>query len=328
MTGFYRGKKVLVTGGLGFIGSNLTIELCKHGADVTVVDSLAPEYGASVNNLDPVRGQITIKIADLRESQLLDELVHNQDYVFCLAGQVSHVESMRKPLVDLDINCRCLVALLESCRKSNPSARLVLAGTRQIYGKPQYLPVTESHPINPTDVNGINKWAAEKYAALYSHVYGISTICLRLTNTYGPRMDISNGNKGFVGVFIGHALNGHILRVFGDGEQRRDFNYVSDVVDAFMLAGAKQDITGRSFNLGHEEHVSLNEFVAFLSDCIPIQFERIPFPSELKPIDIGDCYSDFTAFHQITGWQPKVGLREGLKQTIQFYRDQIRAPIC
>jgi UDP-glucose 4-epimerase len=319
---FYRGRNILITGGLGFIGSNLAIELCSRGANVTVVDSMLPDHGAKISNVAPVRDQLSIAIADVRDADRLGGLVNNQEFIFSLAGQVSHVESMRQPLLDLDINCRGQLSLLECCRKNNPAARIVFASTRQIYGKPESLPVSESHPINPPDVNGINKWAAEKYSVLYSHVYGISTVCLRLTNTYGPRMDIENGNKGFTGVFIGQALNGHTIRIFGDGKQRRDFNYVSDVVDAMMLAGASRDLSGRCFNLGNLNHYSLNEFVDVLSRCLPVRCERIPFPPEFKSIDVGDCYSDYSAFQNVSGWSPRVGLQEGLERTITYFRTQ------
>lgn len=315
----YRGRTVLITGGLGFIGSNLAIELASLGAKVTIVDAQLGDNLEKQSNVDSIPDCVSIKIADVRDESQLEELIKGQDFIFNLAAQVSHVESMRRPLVDLDINCRSLVAILECCRRVNSSVRLVLAGTRQIYGKPQFLPVTESHPINPIDVNGINKWAAERYATLYSNVYGMSTICLRLTNTYGPRMDISDGTKGFVGVFIGQVIQGKPLKIFGDGEQRRDFNFVSDVVHAFMIAGSRRDISGRSFNLGHMEHYSLNEFVNILSECIPLESERIPFPPHRQVIDIGDCYSDFSDFHHLTGWSPKIGLREGLQRTIAYF---------
>lgn len=320
MTDFFDGKRVLITGGLGFIGSNLAIALRSCGASVTLIDSMIPSYGGRLSNVESICGNVTINFSDLRDLHSLPYLVRGQDVIFCLAGQVSHIDSMREPLVDLDINTRSQLSLLECCRRENPTARLVFSSTRQVYGKSRFLPVNESHPTAPTDVNGINKLAAEMYFALYAQVYGMSTISLRLTNTYGPRMDISNLHKGFVGVFIQQALTGRTIRLFGDGSQRRDFNYVSDVVDALMLAGGSNSLCGQCFNLGHEENFSLRDFVEALAKHCPVRFELVPFPDELRAIDIGDYYADFTAFREATGWRPRVCLHEGLERTINFYK--------
>jgi nucleoside-diphosphate-sugar epimerase len=324
----YHGRRVLITGGLGFIGSNLAIELCRLGATVTVVDLPVSESASQWRNVEPVLQQMTICLHDIRDETVIESYLRNQDYVFCLAGQVSHSASMRRPLEDLDVNCRSYVTLLEVCRKVNPTARIVFASTRQVYGKPFCLPVPEMHPIQPVDVNGINKRAAESYFALYSKVYGLSTLCLRLTNTYGPRMDITNYTKGFVGVFLGQALQGHAIRVFGDGRQRRDFNYVSDVVDAFLLAGAHRQASGECFNLGHEKHYSINELLETLSKHLPVTFEHVPFPPDLLAIEIGDCYCDFSAFHRLTQWSPRVDLEEGLERTLAYFRETEKRLRC
>jgi UDP-glucose 4-epimerase len=323
MNDYYRGRRVLITGGLGFIGSNLAIELQQQGARVTLLDSMIPAYGASLENIKSIRQAITVNFSDVRDSHSLPYLIRDQEVIFSLAGQVSHIDSMQDPLVDLDINCRSQLSLLECCRRENPDVRLVLASTRQIYGKPQFLPVTEQHPISPTDVNGINKWAAERYFALYAHVYGMSTVSLRLTNTYGPRMDLRNPKKGFVGVFIQQALSGQRIKIFGTGSQRRDFNYVSDVTRALALAGASRSTTGESFNLGHSENFTLREFVELLSEHCEVQYEFMPFPEELRAIDIGDYFADYSSFQAVTGWQPRVGLSEGLHRTIQYYRQPL-----
>lgn len=325
MADFYAGRKVLITGGLGFIGSNLAIDLVERGAQVTLLDSMIPAYGATVESIEPIRDCVTVNFSDVRDLHSLPYVVREQEVIFSLAGQVSHIESMQDPLVDLDINCRSQLSLLECCRSENPAARLVLAGTRQIYGKPQVLPVTESHPLGPTDINGVNKLAAEMYFMLYAKVYGMSTICLRLTNTYGPRMDLKNRKKGFVGVFIQQALRGERIRVFGDGRQRRDFNFVSDVTEALALAGESMQSRGESFNVGHHEHYSLIEFLQLLTKHCPAEFECVPFPSELKAIDIGDYYADFSKFQELTGWSPKVNLDEGLERTIRYFRMSRRA---
>ncbi|MEQ1830497.1 MAG: NAD-dependent epimerase/dehydratase family protein, partial [Pirellula sp.] len=285
-----------------------------------VVDSMLPAYGATLENVASIRNGIRINFSDVRDRHSLAYLVQDQEVIFSLAGQVSHIDSMTNPLVDLDINCRSQLSLLECCRRSNPHARLVLSGTRQVYGKPRSLPVREDHPIAPADVNGINKWAAEMYFSLYAQVYGMSTICLRLTNTYGPRMDLKNRNKGFVGVFIGQALRGETIRIFGDGEQRRDFNYVSDVVDALLGAGCRSDVSGKSFNLGHDSNHSLLDFVEVLREQCTVKYELVPFPENLRSIDIGDYYADYSSFREWTGWKPQVELKDGLERTIRYYQ--------
>lgn len=317
---YYNDKHVLITGGLGFIGSNLAIELQRCGAVVTLMDSMIPAYGASLANVEAIRQHVRINFSDIRDNHSLTHLVRGQEVIFCLAGQVSHLDSMREPLVDLEINTSGQVSLLECCRRENPTAKLVFSSTRQVYGKPLTLPVREDHPLSPSDANGINKLAAEMYFSLYAKVYGMSTIILRLTNTFGPRMDLSNSHKGFVGVFLQQALNGRTIRLYGDGTQRRDFNYVADVVRALMLAGQLQNLNGDTFNLGHDENWSLREFVDILASLMPVHVEYAPFPKELKQIDIGDYVADDQRFRALTGWKPEVGLREGLIRTFHFYQ--------
>jgi nucleoside-diphosphate-sugar epimerase len=317
---FYEGKNVLVTGGLGFIGSNIALRLVELGADVTLVDSMLPAYGATLRNIEPVRDRVHVNFSDVRDEHSLRYLVQGQDLIFSLAGQISHSESMRDPMTDLEINCHSQLSLLECCRHGNPDVRIVFASTRQLYGRPQYLPVDEDHPLLPVDVNGINKLAAERYYTLYHQVHGITSVSLRLTNTYGPRMDLANDTKGFTGVFIRQALAGEKIRVYGTGRQRRDFNYVDDVVDALLLAGEVEAIHGQVFNLGHPEPRSLLEFVEALREFADFEYERVPFPPEIEAIDIGDYYGDFSRFRDATGWTPRVSLRDGLERTLDYYR--------
>jgi nucleoside-diphosphate-sugar epimerase len=317
---FWRGRRVLVTGGVGFIGSNLALRLVELGAQVVLVDSMLPAYGASLDNIAPIADRVRVNFSDVRDPHSLRWLVQGEEVIFSLAGQVSHSESMRDPQTDLEINCSSQLSLLECCRHVNPGAKIVFASTRQIYGRPQYLPVDEDHPLVPVDVNGINKLAAELYYTLYWRVYGIRTVSLRLTNTYGPRMDLASREKGFVGVFIRQALDGQRIRVFGDGQQRRDFNYVDDAVEALLLAGADPATDGRVFNLGHERAYSLIEFVETLRRHVPFEWELVPFPAEAARIDIGDYYGDATRFRQATGWTPRVDLDEGLARTLAYWR--------
>ena len=321
MGSFYAGKRVLVTGGLGFIGSNLAIRLVDLGAQVVLLDSMLPEYGASLENIAPIRHSVQINFSDVRDMHSLQYVVQDQDVIFGLAGQVSHSESMLDPFTDLEINCRSQLALLECCRKGNPEVKIVFASTRQIYGRPQELPVSEQHPLVPVDVNGINKLAADMYFTLYNGVYGTRTVSLRLTNTYGPRMDLKSDKKGFVGIFIRKALCGEQITIFGTGDQRRDFNYIDDVVDALLIGGERNDIEGEVYNLGHPEPRSLNEVVEILSRNVEFSYERVPFPEAAKAIDIGDYFGDFSKFQKATGWTPQVDLEQGLEKTLAYYQE-------
>jgi nucleoside-diphosphate-sugar epimerase len=246
--------------------------------------------------------------------------VPRHDFVFHLAGQVSHGDSMRDPQQDLAVNCGATINLVEACRRANPGARLVYTSTRQVYGIPRELPVSESHPTVPIDVNGINKLAGEYYHLLYQRTYGLRSAVLRLTNTYGPRQQIRSDRQSFIGIMIRQALRGDTLRVFGTGRQLRDFNFVDDVVRALLLAGATEACFGRVFNLGAPRHYSLLEFVAELARACPLRHEIVPFPDDRKIIDIGDYYGDWSAFAQATGWQPAVSLPEGLARTLAHYR--------
>lgn len=324
MNEFYRGKRVLVTGGAGFIGSNLAIRLVGLGARVHVVDSMAPRFGADLANLDPVRDQLRISFTDVRDQTSLGYIVAGEDLIFSLAGQVSHLDSMQDPLGDLEINCKSQLSLLECCRQSNRDAIIVFASTRQLYGRPQYVPVDEKHPLNPVDINGINKLAAEMYYTLYHEVYGMRTVSLRLTNTYGPRMDLKTSRKGFVGVFLQRALRGESIELFGDGKQRRDFNYIDDVLDALLLAGQTPDLRGGVFNLGHKNTYSLLEFVETLRQHLSFESRCVPFPEDRKAIDIGDYAGDYSRFAAASGWSPKVDLVEGLRRTVDFFRNRDR----
>ncbi|MHB8468467.1 MAG: NAD-dependent epimerase/dehydratase family protein [Gaiellaceae bacterium] len=316
-----RGRRALITGGLGFIGSNLARALVAAGADVTLVDSLVPEYGGSRRSIAGIEDRVHVNVSDVRDQHSLLQLVQGQDYLFNLAGQTSHLDSMLDPYTDLEINCTAQLSILEACRRENPSARIVFASTRQIYGRPQRLPVDESHPIAPVDVNGINKSAGESYHLLYGEVYGLHVAVLRLTNTYGPRMRVKDARQTFLGHWLRLAVEGGPIEVFGDGRQRRDFNYVDDAVEAFLLAATRDEARGRVYNLGSDEVVELNELAALLVELNGGgEWRTVPFPPDRKAIDIGDFYADFGRIHGELGWQPRVPLREGLAATLEFYR--------
>lgn len=317
----YDGRNVLVTGGLGFLGSNLAIRLVRRGARVTLVDSLIPQFGGNFANIAPIRDQVVVNISDMRDPHSLDILVQGQDYIFNLAGQVSHGDSMRDPQLDLAVNCVSTMNLVEACRKHNPEARLLYTSTRQVYGRPQKLPVCEDHPTVPIDVNGINKLAAEYYHLLYHVTYGIRSTVLRLTNTFGPRQAVRGNRQGFAAIFLRLALRGETISLFGGGGQVRDFNYVDDVVNAMFLAASSDACLGRVFNLGSQRAYSLLQFVEFLKEHCAFKVETVPFPQDKRIIDIGDYYGDFSRFRAATGWGPQIDLPEGLEKTIAFYRE-------
>lgn len=321
----YRGQRVLVTGGLGFIGSNLARRLAEEGAAVTIVDSMLPEFGANRANIEPYEDRLEVHLSDLRDTGALAALVQDQDVIFHLAGQVSHGDSMRDPQLDLAVNCVATINLVEAARHHNPSARLVYTSTRQVYGAPARVPVTEDHPTLPIDVNGINKLAAEYYHLLYDRTYGLRSVVLRLTNTYGPRQQIRSNRQGFVGIFVRQALRGETIRVYGTGEQVRDCNYVDDVVEALLLAAATDGCFGRVFNLGAPERHRLLDFVEVLDRLVGVRHELVPFPDDTRIIDIGDYYGDWSRFRTATGWQPRVDLEQGMRRTIAFYRDNAGA---
>jgi UDP-glucose 4-epimerase len=317
----YRDCNVLVTGGLGFIGSNLARRLVSLGAKVTLVDSLIPIYGGNLHNIADIENQVRVNVCDVRDPFAIEHLVRGQQFLFNLAGQTSHIDSMQNPQTDLDINASAQLSILEACRRVNPGLKIVFASTRQLYGKPDYLPVDEKHPIRPVDVNGINKLAGEWYHLLYNNVHGIRACALRLTNTYGPGMRVMDARQTFLGIWVRRLIERRPIQIFGDGAQLRDFNYVDDCVDALLLAGASEATNGKVYNLGSSEVVSLRRLAEMLVALHPDGvFELVPFPAERKVIDIGDYYGDFALFQAEVGWSPKVDLMQGLAQTLAYYR--------
>lgn len=317
----FRGKRVLITGGLGFIGSNLARALVTAGSDVCLVDSLIPEYGGNLANIEEIEEAVTVNVSDVRDEHSVGYLVRDYDYLFNLAGQTSHVDSMVDPYTDLEINARSQLSILEACRRNNPGIKIVFAGTRQIYGRPRYLPVDEEHPLAPVDVNGVNKTAGEWYHLLYGAVYGLRVSVLRLTNTYGPRMRVRDARQTFLGTWIRAALIGEEFLVYGDGQQRRDFTYVDDAVSAFCLAAGREDANGEVFNVGGDGHVSLLELAELVVRTNDGgSYRVVPFPADRLAIDIGDFYADDSKLRSRLGWRPAVSLEDGLARTLDYYR--------
>lgn len=318
---FLAGKRVLVTGGCGFIGSSLAIRLVEMGAKVTVVDSLIPDYGGNLFNLAEIKDRIALNISDVRDIHSMRYLVQDQDYLFNLAGQVSHTDSMADPFTDLEINAHAQLSIVESCRHYNPEIRVVHTSTRQQYGRPMKLPVNETHLVHPTDVNGIHKAAGEMYFMVYHSVYGLRATSLRLTNTYGPRQLIKHNRHGFMGWFIRKALLGEEIVLFGDGSQLRDLCYVDDAVNALLMAASSDTTIGEIYNVGGLRPISLRDIAETMIEIAGKgSFRAEPFPPDLKNIDIGDFYADYTKIQTSLGWKPEVDMREGLEKTLAYYQ--------
>lgn len=321
----FEGMRVLITGGLGFIGSNLARRLLALGAKVALVDNLNPLYGGNPFNIEDIREQVEVTVADVRDRDTMARLLKDKDYLLNLAGQTSHLDSMTDPHTDLEINAAAQLSILQACREHNTRVKIVFASTRQLYGKPDYLPVDEDHPIRPVDVNGINKLAGEGYHLLYNNVYGIRACALRLTNTYGPGMRVKDARQTFLGIWIRCAIEGKPILVYGDGNQLRDFNYVDDAVDAILVSALDSRSEGRIYNLGCREVISLKDLAAMLVELHPeANTQIVPFPPDRKAIDIGDYYGNFEKIERELGWKPQVSLREGLARTLVYYKEYRR----
>jgi UDP-glucose 4-epimerase len=318
---FYRGRRVMVTGGMGFVGSNLAHQLVALGARVLIVDSMIPEYGGNPFNVSGLEDKLRINIADVRQRSTMNHLVQEVEVIFNLAGQVSHIDSMQDPDTDLDINCRAQLSLLEACRRHNPGVKVVFAGTRQVYGRPDSLPVSEQHLVRPTDVNGINKAAGENYHLVYNNVFGVRACSLRLTNVYGPRQLLKHNRQGFIGWFIRQAIEDREIQIFGDGTQLRDFVFVADAADAFLRAGASDRCNGQVLNVGGAEPIAHRALVELLIRIARSgSYRLVQWPAEQKAIDIGDFYADSSRIAQVLGWRPTTALSQGLADTLSFYR--------
>lgn len=315
----YQNKKILITGGLGFIGSNLAHRLVEMGSEVTLVDSLIPDYGGNLFNIHDIKDKVKINISDVRDKTSMNYLVKDKDFIFNLAGTLSHIDSMKDPFTDLEINCVAQLSILEAVRHNNPEVKILFAGTRGQYGRAKYLPVDENHPMLPTDINGINNIAGELYHILYNNVYSIKAVSLRLTNTYGPRHQMKHHKQGIINWFIRQIIDGVKIKIYGDGKQIRDTNYVDDVVEAMLIAMVSDKTNGEVYNLGGFP-ISLKELVEKMIKIYGKgDYELIPFPPEIKQIEIGDYIADYSKFKNSLGWKPMVNIDEGLKRTFEYY---------
>jgi UDP-glucose 4-epimerase len=317
---YFNSKRVLITGGLGFIGGNLARRMVAYGAQVLIVDALLPETGANWFNLEGIRDAVQVRVADLCDKSVVNEMVAGQDVLFNLAGQMSHVDSMTAPEVDLAINAGVQLTIVEACRQISPAIKIVYASTRQIYGRARTLPVGENHPIAPVDFNGITKRAGELYHLVSHGVYGLHTASLRLINTYGPGMRCKDARQTFLGWWVNRLIEGQPIQIYGTGQQLRDLNYVDDVVDAFLRVAASPQSAGQVYNLGGRVPISLLDLARLMIEIHGGgSYEIIPFPEERRRIDIGDYHGDTRKIQAELGWQPRVELCDGLARTLAFY---------
>lgn len=319
--GAFKGKSVLITGGLGFIGANLSIRLVELGAKVTIVDNMMPRLGGNLFNVKEIADHIHINFSDVRDSHSMDYLVKNQEYIFHLAGQVNHVDSIRNPIQDLDINCRGTLVLLESCRKYNRETKIIFAGTRGEYGASVKLPVAEDHPTNPKGIYAVTNLSAEKMVLVYDDVHKLHGVCLRITNTYGPRHQMAHDEYGVLNWFIRKAIDDEVVPVFGDGHILRDFLYVDDLVECFLKVATCSAAFGEVFNVGTGIPISfidLAKKIVKIAGTGKVAFTE--FTKERKEVEPGDYYTDITKIRKVVGWEPKTSLEEGIRKTIEFYR--------
>ena len=314
----FRDQRCVVTGGLGFIGSNVAHRLAAVGADVVVIDALVPTHGGERSNAPD---GTDVVIADIGAPEVADA-VAGATVVFNVAGQVSHLESMRDPLRDLELNVLSHLRFLETLRRAAPAAMVVQTSTRQVYGRPQYLPVDELHPTRPVDVNGVDKLACEQLHRVYADAHDMRTTSLRLTNVYGPRQHLHRDGLGFLPVFVRRAIAGERIELFGDGSQLRDCLHVDDVVDAMLLAALEPESIGDVFNLGHPEALSLAEIarLTVASAGTGSAVECAPWPDGLDRIDIGSFQGDFSKATKVLGWAPRVGFADGIASTVRWYQ--------
>ena len=323
----FQGAHVAVTGGVGLIGSTLARRLVELGSDVLLIDNMTPEGGANFANIAAIRDRVRVNIADIRDREAMRHLLAGRDFLFDLAAQTSHLDSMKAPFDDLAINATAQLQLLETCREVAPAIVIVHAGTRQIYGRPRYVPVDEAHPLNPTDVNGVNKMAGEAFHLMFHSAYGLDTRSLRLTNVYGPGMRIKDARQNFLGIWLRRVVEGDAFEVWG-GEQRRDMVFVDDAAEAFLAAALTADTRGKALNVGGDAPYSLAEIAAaIIAANGGGRYETKEFPPERKRIDIGDFVTDDRQFRALAGWQPRVTLAEGLKRSLDYYRPYLAAYI-
>lgn len=318
------GSEILVTGGAGFIGSNLAEALVKRNAKVTILDSLISPYGGNMFNLKKIKKKVKFVKGDVRSKRTVGKAVEGKDYIFHLAGQTGRVISMSKPRLDQDINSRGTLIILEEIRKQRKKPKIIFAGSRGSFGDPLYLPVDEKHPDVPRDIYGINKQTAEQYCLLFGREYGFGATSLRLNNVYGPHCQIKSNHYGTVNLFIAYALQNKDIPIYGTGKQTRDYVFVSDVVDAFVKSTSKK-ADNEMFIVGTGVSSSLNDVVNIIRKSIPdAKHKMVEYPQALKSVDFMEFYSTSTKIQQSLSWKPKIDLENGINKTIRFYKKNLK----
>jgi len=314
-----KGANILITGGLGFIGSNLAIKLANLGCKMTILDSLDKNCGGNIYNINDIKGSVKFEITDIAKNKQLHTFVSGKDIIFNLAGQVSHTQSLTDPYSDLNNNLSAHLALLEACRKANPQAAIIYSGSRSQYGRASNLPVKENHIMEPMDINGVNKLGAEMYHLLYSYLHGMNTCSLRLANIYGPRHQMKSPD-GFINWFVRKAIDNSAIKIFGKGEPLRDALYVEDAVDAIISISLTKNFRGKAYNVASGKPISVGKIAEeIIRICGNGKIEFAEYPKDFEKVEIGDFYADINRIKKDTGWEPKTGFPEGIKQTIEFY---------
>lgn len=321
MDKFFHGKNILITGGLGFLGSNLALKLLRAGANVTVIDSLLPLYGGNIFNLREAEGKVQMIINDMRNMEIMKPLIEKAEIIYHLAAQVSYIDSLNFPHEDLDLNAKATMNILECCRKYNPTARILFSSSRMIYGKVEQPLVTEGSPTNPLSLYGIHKLTAEKYLLMYYKDFGIPSTVLRITNPYGPHQQIKHNKYSLVGWFIRQAMEGNTIKIFGDGAQLRDYIFVDDIVNAMVKCAESPAAIGEVINLGSGQSSRFCDMVEEVINCVNNgKMEFIPWPANYEKIETGDVSVDISKLKSITSWQPDFTLKEGIKKTFEYYK--------
>ncbi|MBI2663252.1 NAD-dependent epimerase/dehydratase family protein [Candidatus Woesearchaeota archaeon] len=318
----YEGKEILITGGLGLIGSTIANKLNVLGAKITILDAKIPIYGGNFFNIENIKKQINVEIGDIRDRDKVNQIVQGKDIIFNLAGQIDYTYSLDEPHYDLDINCRGHLNVLEACRKYNPNAVVLFSGSRMQYGKTEYLPVDEKHPTNPLSIYGVHKLTGEKYHLAYNNHYGLKTVMFRISNPYGPRSQMKHYKYSIINWFIRQAIENKKITVYGDGSQMRDYIYIDDVADAFIQSAINKNAYGEVFNLGSGEGTKFIDMVNTIVETVGSgEVAKVPWPKEWKNVETGDYIGDISKLKNAINWKPKISLKEGIKKTYEFYRE-------
>lgn len=321
MKNLFKSKKVLITGGLGFVGSNLSIKLAGLGADVLIVDNMLPRQGGNLFNIEPVKDKVKVNISDIRNPTSMNHLVKGMDYIFHIAGQVNHVDSVKEPLNDLSINVEGTLVLMEALRMNNPDAKVIFTGTRGEYGSSLTLPVSEDHAINPIGIYAITNFAAERIVLTYNNLHHIKSLCLRITNTFGPRHQMAHDEYGVFNWFIRKAMDNEVIPIFGDGRILRDYLYIDDLTDSLVNIALNDNAYGEVYNVGSGVPLSFVELAKMIIDITGTgKVDYTEFTTERKALEPGDYYADITKIKKTIDWSPKITLEDGIKRTIEFYR--------